>query len=253
MLCLKVDVEPVNSSTATEKRECKSCQQVCSYNYAPAPKLALNKALFHINCINWMLGNLFVDQDLQIWCLFISWSTHSVMHWCFLFILFFIPTLLSLFIYGASSQHWRMLNFKLSSFFFCNTNKWYLLSKNFFNEYLVLSSFLVSTSSDIVLAIPHSVSPHLDQYMFLMLNQVYMFSPHQKKKKKCFCSVKLKCYNEKLSHCCPNTEEPCWQACLLLLGPVHIHHILTVVSSLDHSCLPISYCFSSPNERTSFD
>ena len=55
MLCLKV-VEPVNSSSATEKRECKSCQQVCSYNYAPAPKLALNKSLFHINCIGcWVI------------------------------------------------------------------------------------------------------------------------------------------------------------------------------------------------------
>ena len=204
MLCLKV-VELVNLSTATEKRECKSCQQVCSYECAPVPNIQCNcyeamQLIWSSTAsyqLHWMLANLFVDQDLQILFLFISWSTllhincigcwlislliktyksfffllaGRLMHQCFLFIPF-ISTLLSLFMAQAPNIEgcWIL---SLSSFLVCNTNKWYLLSKNFFNEFMVLRSFLVSTSSDIVLAIPSSASPHLDQYMFLMLNQI---------------------------------------------------------------------------------
>ena len=168
MLCLKV-VELVNLSTATEKRECKSCKQVCSYEYAPVPNIPCNwyeAVLLHINCIGCWLIYLLIKTYKSFFFLLAG----RLMHQCFLFIPF-ISTLLSLFMAQAPNIEgcWIL---SLSSFLVCNTNKWYLLSKNFFNEFMVLRSFLVSTSSDIVLAIPSSASPHLDQYMFLMLNQI---------------------------------------------------------------------------------
>ena len=122
--------------------------------------------LLHINCIGCWLIYLLIKTYKSFFFLLAG----RLMHQCFLFIPF-ISTLLSLFMAQAPNIEgcWIL---SLSSFLVCNTNKWYLLSKNFFNEFMVLRSFLVSTSSDIVLAIPISASPHLDQYMFLMLNQI---------------------------------------------------------------------------------